>query len=161
MHLNYHFFKFLCPELQRLTQNMRVYECFSQNKDELIIGLSDGQKEQYIRANLSPSHTCLSFPSDFKRSKKNNISLFKEIIGEEVSQVNVLEYERAFTINFLSGKVLLFKMHGTRSNILFYHNEHPLPESLFRNELKEDAVLSIDTLRNPLQLTWERFRELE
>jgi len=160
MQLNYHFFKFLCPELQGLIQHMRVYECFSQHKDELIIGLSDGQKERYIRANLTPSQTCLSFPSEFKRSKKNNISLFKEIIDEEVNQVKVLEYERAFTINFLSGKVLLFKMHGTRSNILYYPNEQALPESLFRNELKEDAALSIEALRNPLSPTRERFTEL-
>src|SRR5690606_22467464 len=86
---------------------------------------------------------------------------FKEIINEEVSQIKVLEYERAFTVNFLSGKVLLFKMHGTRSNILFYPNEHALPESLFRNELKEDAALSIETLHNPIQPTREPIKEME
>ena len=70
MHLNYHFLKFLCPRLEQLLGEMQVHECFSQNRDELIIGLSNGKEEQYIRANLAPATTCLSFPKEFKRSKK-------------------------------------------------------------------------------------------
>ncbi len=161
MHLNYHFLKFLCPQLQGLIKGMKIYECFSQNKDELIIGLSDGRSEQFIQANLSPAHTCLSFPSDFKRSRKNNVSLFPGLISETVSAVNVLEFERAFVVHFLSGKTLLFKLHGTRSNILYYPQGEELPSALFRHELKEDASLRIEELRNFFDPSWERFVELE
>src|SRR5690606_12059732 len=161
MHLNYHFLKFLCPRLEQLIVEMQVYECFSQNKDELIIGLSNGEEEQYIRANLAPATTCLAFPKEFKRSKKNNVSLFAELIGEKVIRVQVLEFERAFSIHFYSGKVLLFKMHGTRSNILFFPNNEALPSSMFRNELKEDAQIRISTLQNPLLLDRSRFELLE
>ena len=157
MHLNYHFLKFLCPEIQYLIKGMEVYECFSQNKDELIIGFSDGVKEQYIRSNLAPANTCLSFPEEFKRSKKNNVSLFSGIIKEKVGKVQVLDYERAFTIHFFSGKVLLFKMHGTRSNILFFPEENALPLSMFRHELQEDASIKINELRNPIRPDKERF----
>ncbi|MEX2595158.1 MAG: NFACT RNA binding domain-containing protein [Anditalea sp.] len=161
MHLNYHFFKFLCPELQQLFEGMQVVECFSQNKDELIIGLSDGEKEHFIRSNLAPSNTCLSFPNEFKRSKKNNVSLFSDILHEKVSKIQVLDFERAFTIRFVSGKIILFKMHGTRSNILFFPEEDSLPLTLFRNELKEDAAIKINQLRNPIVPNWERFVHLE
>ena len=160
MHLNYHFLKFLCPRLQSLLQDMQVYECFTQNKDELVIGLGDGKREQYIRANLSPANTCISFPEDFKRSKKNNVSLFPGLISEKVVEVNVLEFERAFTIRLASGKQLLFKLHGSRSNILLYPEADGVPVDVFRNELKEDKELRIQTLRNPLELDWERFADL-
>src|SRR5690554_4111128 len=160
MHLNYHFLKFLCPQVQELVTGMKVYECFSQNKDELVMGLSDGSNEQFIRASLSPASTCLSFPSDFKRSKKNNVSLFPQLISETIVTVEVLEYERAFTIHFASGKVLLFKLHGSRSNILFYPDHGSHPSSLFRHELKDDQGIKIDELRNPLDLGWDRFVEL-
>lgn len=161
MHLNYHYFKFLCPELQLRIKGMQVVECFSQNKDELILGFSDGEKEQYIRANLVPVHTCLSFPLEFKRSRKNNVSLFEELIHERVLEVQVLDFERAFIIRFSSGKVLLFKMHGTRSNILFFRKEEELPVSLFRNELQEDVKIKIDALRKSLTLNKEHFIKLD
>jgi predicted ribosome quality control (RQC) complex YloA/Tae2 family protein len=161
MHLNYHFLKFLCPQLQELVKGMQVYECFTQNKDELVIGLSDGERQQYIRANLAPANTCLSFPEDFKRSKKNNVSLFPDLITDKVEEVAVLEFERAFVLRFSSGQVLLFKLHGSRSNILLYPQEEDLPSKIFRNELKEDKELRITALRNPLALDWNRFSDLE
>lgn len=161
MHFNYHFLKFLCPRLQELFQGMQVQECFSQNKDELLIGLSDGKRERFIRANLSPANTCLSFPVEFKRSKKNNVSLFPDIISETIASVGVLEFERAFMVQFVSGKVLLFKLHGSRSNILLYPEEEGLPSAVFRHELKEDLEIRINDLRNPLELTWERFTSLD
>lgn len=160
MHLNYHFLKFLCPRLQALMKDMRVNECFTQNKDELVIGLSDGERERYIRANLSPANTCVSFPEEFKRSKKNNVSLFSELVSEKVVDVQVLEFERAFSLRFASGKLLLFKLHGSRSNILFYPEEESLPGQIFRHELKEDKELRIQTLRNPLVLDRARFEDL-
>src|SRR5690606_27146941 len=160
MHLNYHFLKFLCPRLQSAMAGLQVYECFTQNKDELVIGLSDGERDQYIRAHLSPANTCVSFPKDFKRSKKNNVSLFPGLISEEVTEVEVLEFERAFTIRFASGKLLLFKLHGSRSNILLYADAEGGPTEVFRHELKEDRELLIPQLRNPLELDWKRFDEL-
>src|SRR5690606_12726182 len=76
--------------------------------------MAEGEREQYTRANLSPANTCLSFPAEFKRSKKNNISLFPALIRETVADVTVLPFERTFTIRFASGLVLLFKLHGSR-----------------------------------------------
>ena len=160
MHLNYHFLKFLCPRLESLVAGMQVYECFTQNKDELVLGLSDGEREQYIRAHLSPANTCISFPADFKRSKKNNVSLFPGLISEKVTEVEVLEFERAFTIRFASGKLLLFKLHGSRSNILLYSDADGMPTEVFRHELKEDKELRIPQLRNPLELDRKRFEDL-
>src|SRR5690606_19245435 len=95
------------------------------------------------------------------RSRKNNVSLFPGLISETVSAVNVLEFERAFTIHFLSGKTVLFKLHGTRSNILYFLQGVELPFEMFRHELKEDASLRIEELRNFINPSWERFAELE
>src|SRR5690606_33134369 len=141
-HLNYHYLKFLCPEIGRLINGMEVTECFSQNKNELVLGFSGNGRQQFIRSNLAPANTCISFPGEFKRSKKNNVSLFREIIQEKVSHVQVLDFERGFTIHFSSGQILLFKLHGTRSNILLYPEENALPVGMFRHELKDDATIT-------------------
>ncbi|WP_317172715.1 NFACT RNA binding domain-containing protein [Echinicola salinicaeni] len=136
-------------------------ECFSQNKDEMVLGFAAEDYSLYIRANLSPSVTCLSFPEDYKRSKKNSVDLFPDIIGEKVTKVHPLAYERAMLINFESGKALLFKLHGNRSNIILYKDPTLPPSSVFRNELKEDQALLIKDLENPLDLSHEHFILLE
>lgn len=140
---------------------MDLMECFSQNKDELVMGFAGENNSLFIRANLSPSITCLSFPEDYQRSKKNSVDLFAEAMGETVSQVHALSYERAMLISFESGKAFLFKLHGSRSNVLFYFDPNQSPSSIFRNELKEDQALLIRDLENHLNLSHDQFIALE
>ncbi|MBW3469665.1 DUF814 domain-containing protein [Arthrospiribacter ruber] len=161
MHLNYHFLKFLCPELKKAFLGKSIYECFSQNKDELVIGCSDGTDQRYIRANLLPVISTLAFPEDFKRSKKNTISLFPEIIGKTVTNIQVYENERAFWMDLDQNIRLVFKLHGTRSNVLIYEHENPLPSLLFRNELRDDKSLDQKSLNVSLDLGFDRFANVE
>lgn len=140
---------------------MEILECFSQNKDELVIGCSAKNDEAYIRANLLPSVSCLAFPDGFKRSKKNTISLFPELIGKIIMAIDPVEFERAFNIKLSDGSALLFKLHGTRSNILYYSAESKTPHLLFRNELKDDKEIQIDDLTKKLKLDHETFLSLE
>ncbi|UJP64600.1 NFACT RNA binding domain-containing protein [Mongoliitalea daihaiensis] len=160
MHLNYHFLKFLCPELDSSFQGFQIRSCFSQNKDELVILLQKDEQTACIRANLLPIYSCLSFPKDFKRSKKNTVNLFDEWIGQEVHSITPLNYERAFTINLKSGDVIIFKLHGTRSNILYYKSSEEYPIKIFRNEIREDLEILKDSLSVQLDLSFERFNEL-
>jgi predicted ribosome quality control (RQC) complex YloA/Tae2 family protein len=161
MQLNYHFLKFLVPELNVRMKGLCVQECFSQNKDELIIGFYSPTHQIYIQSNLHPSISCISFPSEFKRKKKNTVSLFSEMIGETVLQVKIVHQERAFYIEMISGAVLLFKLHGNRSNILFYKNDFLRPIVIFRHDLSEDLLLSMEGLDKNYPLDLDRFRALE
>ncbi|WP_194974049.1 NFACT RNA binding domain-containing protein [Aquiflexum lacus] len=161
MHFNYHFLKFLIPELERKFVGMEIMECFSQNKDELVIGCSLQNNEAYIRANLLPSVSCLAFPDGFKRSKKNTISLFPELIGKKITGIDPIKFERAFVISLSDGSNLLFKLHGTRSNILYFHVGSKLPLLLFRNELRDDKEIEIESLAKELTLDYDTFKFLE
>ncbi|EOZ96952.1 Fibronectin/fibrinogen-binding protein [Indibacter alkaliphilus LW1] len=161
MHFNYHFLRFLCPQLEKQLRGKSIVECFSQNKDELVIGCVDDSSQLYIRANLLPVVSALSFPEDFKRSKKNTISLFPQLPGNSIEEIQVFSNERAFWIGLDSGIKLVFKLHGTRSNILLYESGSKLPALLFRNELRDDKNTQFDTLHVDLDLGYERFETLE
>lgn len=161
MHFNYHFLKFLIPALEEKFTGMEIVECFSQNKDELVIGCAGNNVEAYIRANLLPSISCLSFPDGFKRSKKNTISLFPELIGKKIVSIEPLKFERAFLIRLDDGSSLLFKLHGTRSNILYFGKESIFPDRLFRNELRDDKEIQVEGLAKELTLDFETFQSLE
>lgn len=161
MHLNYHFFRFLCPAIDQEYRGFELVECFSQNKNELILALSKNEEEKYIRANLLPANTVIDFPENFARSKKNNINLFDQLIGNHITAIKVFKNERAFYIQFTSGYFLVFKLHGSRSNLLLYPTPGDTPTQIFRNELKEDLSLKFDELHRELDLSFSRFEELE
>lgn len=161
MHFNYHFLKYFCPALESRIKGLSVGECFSQNKDELVIGLAQGENECFLRANFLPTVSCLGVADSFKRSKKNTISLFPELIDQMVEGLYLVNFERAFWIQFASGDRLLFKLHGTRSNLLFYRDGEEVPLRVFRNELKDDKDISIQSLEKHLKLDKASFVGLE
>ncbi|WP_075350850.1 NFACT RNA binding domain-containing protein [Algoriphagus marinus] len=161
MHLNYHFLKFLCPELDRLFRGKEVTACFSQNKNELILEAKDENGTQYLKAHLNPPQIYLAFPDDFKRAKRNSMNFFKELIGEKITGCELLSFERAFYFSMDSGKKLLFKLHGNRSNVLMYLPEANVPEKTFRNELVEDKSLDWNELEKDLDLSFDQFEKLE
>lgn len=161
MHFNFHFLKFLCPALEDRFQGTEISSCFSQNKNELIIACTRDEEDFYIRANLLPTISCMGFPNDFKRGKRNTASLFADLIGQVIASVRVVDFERAFLIGFESGDRLLFKLHGSRSNVLFYKIGEDLPSILFRNDLKMDREISLAAFPKSFDLGFPRFESLE
>ncbi|MFC5625005.1 NFACT RNA binding domain-containing protein [Algoriphagus winogradskyi] len=161
MHLNYHFLKYLCPELEKAFLGKKIVACFSQNKGELIIETEDDEESRFIRAHFLPPQIYLSFPTNFQRAKRNSINLFKELIGEKILGCQVLSFERAFYFILSSEKTLLFKLHANRSNILLYEEDRAVPSKLFRNGIAEDRELDWSTLNKDYDLSWESFEKLE
>ncbi|MCS5489140.1 NFACT RNA binding domain-containing protein [Algoriphagus limi] len=161
MHLNFHFLRFLCPRLQEVLTGFEITACFSQNKDELVIEFQRNGKFRYLRAHFLSPHIYYSFPENFQRAKRNSINLFPELIGEKVVSCKALNYERAFYLQFESGATLLLKLHGNRSNVLFYQPNEYQPLRVFRNEFQEDHTLDWRSLEKNLNLSQDRFLELE
>ena len=161
MHLTYHFLRFLAPALSDLFAGNTIVACFSQSKDELIIETKGAQGTQFIRAHLLPPQVYLSFPSQFHRAKRNSVSLFESLIGVQITSCRVFSNERALKFELSSGKVLVFKLHGNRSNCLLYLHESTEPEVWFRNVISEDKILDWRTLDRKLDLSLAHFIELE
>ena len=124
--------------------------CFSQNKDELVLGLTRGKAEFYIKCNFDPQVSLIDFPHDFKRARKNSIDLFPEIIGTTIQSVTQVAWDRSFFFELSNGSRLLFKLYGRRSNILLL-NEHK-STMVFRNILAADAHTAITSLERSINL---------
>jgi hypothetical protein len=54
-----------------------VATCFSQEKDELVLGFVKDKEEFYIKAILKSDFACLVFPPSFQRARKNSVDLFE------------------------------------------------------------------------------------
>ena len=159
MHNNYHFIKKLSLELSERLAGYRFLECFSQNKDELVIGLSKGEADYFIRASLQGDFCCLSFPEDYRRAKRNSVDLFQDLIGKTVSGVRQFENERSFGLEFQTGETLLFKMHGNRSNILLFEGGEL--KDVFKSHLKSDWDTQLAAMDRPIEQSFEAFQKAE
>ncbi|MDH5608575.1 MAG: NFACT RNA binding domain-containing protein [Cyclobacteriaceae bacterium] len=146
------FIRRLAYQLHEQLQNATLGECFSQQKDELILGfLLPDKSSFYIRASLSAEVSLLSFPADYARARKNSVDLFAELIGRRVIQVVPIPFDRSFLISFSRDFQLLFKMHGSRSNLALFKNDKLF--RLFNTSLAADLQLSPATLSRPIDLS--------
>jgi len=161
MHLTYHFLRFLAPSITNSFAGKTILACFSQSKDELVFETEGPEGTMYIRAHLLPPQVYLSFPSQFHRAKRNSVNLFDSILGDQIQSCRVFSFERALKFELSSGKVLVLKLHGNRSNCLLYHPESTEPAVWFRNSISEDKSLDWRSLDRQLDLSWENFCHLE
>jgi predicted ribosome quality control (RQC) complex YloA/Tae2 family protein len=121
--------------------------------------LGDNQAEVHLIANLGSDFSCLYFPKDYHRAKRNSITLFDEIIGLRVESIAQLANERLFVINFQKGFRLAFKLFGNRSNIILFKNNELV--SLFKSNLKQDAAFNIAEAGREIDFSWHNFKHQE
>lgn len=163
MHNNYYFFRLLSKKLQEQLQSWVVLACFSQHKEELILGFANPHpphQELYIKALLGSQFSCLHFPEDFQRSKKNSVDLFTQVIGCKVLEVRQTPNDRSFSIllekeGLAWNLQLLFKMHGNRSNIILLKGNEVL--AIFKHQLRKDEQLDIHHLPLEIEHSFEHF----
>lgn len=156
MHFNYYFLQQLTQELAALITPGVVSECFSQNKEELVLRIEIRDRSFFIKAALQPSFSCLSFPATFNRARKNSIDLFPECIGRQVMGIRQFENERSFALLLSDDYQLVFKLHGNRSNILLFHSKKVV--SLFRKNIVADVTLDIDTMDRSIDWSESAFQ---
>lgn len=155
MHNNYYFLKQLCLELDNKLKGSVISACFSQNKDELIIRFETHTVPFFIKASLLSNFSCLSFPDNFSRARKNSADLFESLIGQRVISVKQFKNERSFALNFENYFSLLFKMHGNRANIILFENRNVI--ELFKNSIQTDKEIDLTMLDRVIDWSYENF----
>ena len=140
MHTNYYFLRQLAPALTERLRGYRVAVCFTQEKDELVVGLTNGTQEFWLKAQLGANFPAVALPETFQRARTNSVDLFPDLLGEQVETVAAWPQDRVLQVNFRSGARLVFKLYGPRPNAIF----RPAPDApaqLFQQKLLADADL--------------------
>ena len=152
-HSRFFFFQ-LGKALNSVLKGSRLQECFSQEKDELVVHfIRINGDALFIRANLSPSVCILTFPEELARRRSNSVDLFPELEDLQVEEVETDPNDRLFRIRFESGWYLTFKMYGMRSNVLLHKQENL--EAIFNHHLKKDREsLPVFGESKPDDLRW-------
>ncbi|WP_400190478.1 NFACT RNA binding domain-containing protein [Hymenobacter sp. B81] len=140
MHNNYYFLRQLAPALTRQLQGFRVATCFTQEKDELVVGLTNGTAELWLKAQLAGSQPLLSLPESFHRARQNSVDLLPELLGRQVATVGVLPHDRVLRLLLLDGAGLWLKLYGPRPNAVF-RPRPDAPAQLFQQRVADDLTL--------------------
>ena len=157
MHNNFYFLRQLSSKLTERILGYSIVSCFSQNKDELIIELNNSKDSFFIKANLSGTFSCLSFPEEFHRARKNSVDLFKETVLKKIIRVRQFNNERAFALDLEDQTSLIFKMHGNFANVLFSKGNRM--EEIFRNHLQSDLEIKVTDLDKSVDFSKENFHK--
>jgi len=158
MYHTWFFQKRLAEALHKQLTGATLLACFSQQKDELILGFVSGETEHFICANMASDAGLLSFKNSFARARQNSIDLFPEALGRRVTGVTAYTHDRSFLIHLKNGFGLVFKMHGQRSNVLLTNKNKVI--RIFRNNLPNDLELIPSKLNQPSDLSKPNFLRL-
>ncbi|MCF6353239.1 MAG: NFACT RNA binding domain-containing protein [Cyclobacteriaceae bacterium] len=158
MHNNYYFFKHLVPALSAKLSGATLINCFTQNKNELILEFIQTNQEQFfIKASLESQFSCLSFPANYHRAKRNSANIFELIRGKKLLNIKNVLNERAFIFDFEKSNQLLFKLYGNQSNIILFKNNNAA--NLFKSALKRDNEIDINELDRTLDISFTALKE--
>jgi predicted ribosome quality control (RQC) complex YloA/Tae2 family protein len=170
MHINYYFLRQLAPALALNLSGLKLMECFSQDRDELVLAFAQAKgklnyyRPFYIKASLRPDFSGLFFPEAISRARTNSVDLFTDITqtdtegnaeGRAVLGVRSFLNERCLAIDLADGYSLLFKFFGNRPNLLIVKDNEVA--DLFNHKLIGDRQLQIDALDRPIDQSWDAF----
>lgn len=161
MHTNYYFLRQLAPALQPQLNGLKFMECFSQDRDELVLVFAQARgkinfyRPFFIKATLRPDFSGLLFPESVQRARFNSVDLFEEFYDRDVVAVRSFLNERCLGITLEGGVTLLFKFFGNRPNLLIFSDNTVI--DLFNNKLAADTQLILSGLDRPLDQSWEAY----
>lgn len=137
MHIHYFSLLKIAEILRKRLQNACFIEAFTQQKDELVLGLAGPEDELYLRVNCAPP-TPFVWPVDrYPKAKKNVLNLLTELEGKEIRNIYAVAWERQLVIELEGDHKIVLKMHGNQSNVLWLQGDSV--KFLFRNAYDADA----------------------
>ncbi len=156
MHNNYFFLRVLVRELRQKLMYARLKQCFSQEKEELVLGFERQTGDDFwIKCAFGSQFSTLQFPESFHRAGRNSVDLFSDLLLAEVQDVVMFDNERAFGIHLLGDFVLVFKLFGNRSNLILFRDGDY--QEQFQNRLKKDEEIILRGLDRKIDQSYEAF----
>ncbi|HWZ22976.1 MAG TPA: NFACT RNA binding domain-containing protein [Cytophagaceae bacterium] len=155
MHLSYYFLRFISAELRERLIGYTLAECYLQNRNECVLGFHNNKEEFFIKLNLYQEFTCLTFPAEFSKNKKGTYNLFKELNGLKVINIVQHENDRSFHIVFENDFNLMFKLYGSRSNLVLFHQNNCL--DIVNKNLAQDREIDLTKAHKIVKQDFENF----
>jgi predicted ribosome quality control (RQC) complex YloA/Tae2 family protein len=128
---NYYTLLHLCREINNLS-GFAVKDCWTQEKDTLIIEYSDGKSSKYMIFRTDGKNDSVYIKNEFARAGKNTMSLLHELTDELFQSCEIVEKERVIKIRFINTIAYIVLFGGEKGN-LFVTNHDDTIIDCFKN----------------------------
>ncbi|MCB9231257.1 MAG: DUF814 domain-containing protein [Bacteroidia bacterium] len=135
MHIHHYTLVQLADFIRAHLLGGEVVECFTQEKNELVIGLGAPDFQLFLKVKCGGPLPYIWPQDEYHKARKNVLPLFQDVVGYPLTHVRVVPYERVLILQF-GQRDLVLKMHGIQSNVLY--REQRTVKSIFRNNLELD-----------------------
>mgnify|MGYP000849544456 CR=1 FL=1 len=119
-------------DLKLKLQNAIIVECFTQEKDEIIIVLDNGEDLYNLCINLSANDQAIYIKDKFARARSNSYDLFKEIIGDTLRNIDIANNDRTVFFRLNLKTIVVNLASGSEHNFIILNKEHII-ENAFNN----------------------------
>ncbi|HTY36458.1 MAG TPA: NFACT RNA binding domain-containing protein [Bacteroidota bacterium] len=125
-----HYFTLLAltRELDGLLRGAKIEAIFSQQKNELVLALSQtihgsAPAHWFLCISVNPTLNYLFVREQFDRARKNSVDLFEEIIGSSIDAIQIHRHDRLVSIVLTNSKTLHCQLYNTAgSNVLLVNS---------------------------------------
>ena len=132
----------MCRELNPLFTNALFVNAYSNGVDELVLVFELENSHYAIKCLFLEGAMYFVFLKEVPNPGSKALYWFKGLNGGKVKAFKPNGLDRSFRLEFASGKVLLFKMYGRMSNVLYYHDK-ARPIEIFKAVHKNDLELKL------------------
>lgn len=133
---NFYILRELSLYLNSVISEYVFTDSLSQEKDKLLIILTSKNRfnnKKYLEYSCDRKIPYLVLHSNFTKAKKNYAELFRECIGKEITDVDLLNNDRIIRILFSDNSFLLFDFIPYKYNV-FYIKESAIISSFKSND---------------------------
>jgi predicted ribosome quality control (RQC) complex YloA/Tae2 family protein len=150
MPAHYFTLKSLSNELCNLLNGSIISTVFTQQKNELLIGLSkfgDAQSPESditVCVSVAPRNNYMFHRMGISRAKTNSVELFADAIGSVICDIHVHPSDRSVFITLDSSKQFVIQLYNTvASNVFLVNNKMEIIEAFKDNRKFMDDILQI------------------
>ncbi len=142
MHIHYFILRKIATLLDRETKGGIFAEAFTQEKDQLMIGLGTPEKDVWLRVSCGSPLPFVWPLNQFNKARKNVLGLFLQLQGLRIQRVHTVPYERVILIDLEKHYQVALKMHGLMSNVLVLHHGKVVDRFRQHSELDLEFVVT-------------------
>lgn len=117
MIINNYTLEHLVNSLGALT-GTEITDCFSQEKDVLMICFDTGRGEVYLQFNTNSKYCSLYMKSEFHRARANTTGLMPELSGEIVQGITLLPGNRIIRMSLINSKLYFLLYGSAKTNLV-------------------------------------------
>lgn len=123
MFKNYFFLNRFVVEANSLVKNFSAVDIFSQEKDKLIIELSNSKLSYFLEICVNPGFPYINLKDEFNRAKKNSVDIFPSLLNEKLLNLEIAKFDRIIKLQFERSQIY-FAIRGKFTNIILIKDEN-------------------------------------